>query len=287
LYAAYSCSPLDLTSFCKNAFADTVGPLSCNIYQALVVDILHEFELGVFKSVFRHLLRLLHAINPVGATNLIAVLDARYVCFHLSGLPTRSLLNVQVPSNPILRERCHSPLSTQCLRSSSVCRTTFRRCITGNYISHHKISLVNTSVCLSVQSLHLKDYFLPSTTRLCERFCSDSPSGMPLQSCVSTQNIHLIILTRPHACLVINYANSATSHAQPSRPWSCLLRRLHGLGGGKISSHSPARLLLVQLPLQRLGKSHSTSQPISSTHLGTMSELSISSAQLIPTQLNW
>jgi len=167
LYAAYSCSPLDLTSFCKNTFADMVGPLSCDIYQALVVDILHEFELGVFKSVFRHLLRLLHAINPVGMTNLIAVLNARYVCFHLSGLPTRSLLNIQVPSNPILQERCHLPLSTQCLWSLSVCRTTFRRCITGNYISHHKISLVNTSVCLSVQSLHVKDYFLPSTTRLC------------------------------------------------------------------------------------------------------------------------
>ena len=144
------------------------------------------------------------------------------------------------------------------------------------------------SVCLSVQSLHLKDYFLPSTTRLCKRFCSDSPSGMPLQSCVSTQNIHLIISTRPHGCLVINYANSATSHAQPSRPWNCLLRRLHGLGAENIGPHSPARqLLLVRLRLQRLRQSHSTSQLISCTHLGTMSELSISSAQPIPTQLNW
>ena len=88
LYAAYSClSPLDLTSSCKNAFAEMVGPLGCDIYQALVVDILHEFELGMFKSVFGHLLRLLHAINPIDGTNLVAALDARYVCFHLSGLP--------------------------------------------------------------------------------------------------------------------------------------------------------------------------------------------------------
>ncbi|KAG2062510.1 hypothetical protein BDR04DRAFT_1131197 [Suillus decipiens] len=29
----------------------------------LVVDLLHEFELGVFKSVFKHLIRLLYAIN--------------------------------------------------------------------------------------------------------------------------------------------------------------------------------------------------------------------------------
>ncbi|KAG2034291.1 hypothetical protein BDR03DRAFT_837174, partial [Suillus americanus] len=30
----------------------------------LVVDLLHEFKLGVFKSVFKHLIRLLYAINP-------------------------------------------------------------------------------------------------------------------------------------------------------------------------------------------------------------------------------
>ena len=30
----------------------------------LTVDLLHEFELGIVKSVFRHLLQLLYAINP-------------------------------------------------------------------------------------------------------------------------------------------------------------------------------------------------------------------------------
>ena len=43
------------------------------------MDLLHEFELGVFKSVFRHLLRLLYAINLVLGTNLVAILDAWYV----------------------------------------------------------------------------------------------------------------------------------------------------------------------------------------------------------------
>ena len=41
----------------------------------LVVDILHEFELGIFKSVFRHLLRLLYAINP----GMVTVLNDRCV----------------------------------------------------------------------------------------------------------------------------------------------------------------------------------------------------------------
>ena len=42
----------------------------------LTVDILHEFELGIFKLVFRHLLRLLHAINP----DMVVVLNDQCVC---------------------------------------------------------------------------------------------------------------------------------------------------------------------------------------------------------------
>ena len=41
----------------------------------LVVDLLHEFELGVWKALFIHLLRLLEASDK-GAIN---TLDARYV----------------------------------------------------------------------------------------------------------------------------------------------------------------------------------------------------------------
>ena len=42
----------------------------------LTVDLLHELELGIIKSVFRHLLRLLHTINP----GLIVVLNDWCVC---------------------------------------------------------------------------------------------------------------------------------------------------------------------------------------------------------------
>lgn len=40
----------------------------------LVVDLLHEFELGVFKYVFKHLIRLLYAINHES----VALLNERY-----------------------------------------------------------------------------------------------------------------------------------------------------------------------------------------------------------------
>lgn len=41
----------------------------------LVVDLLHEFELGVWKDLFMHLLRILASVNP----GLVNELDSRYV----------------------------------------------------------------------------------------------------------------------------------------------------------------------------------------------------------------
>lgn len=50
----------------------------------LVVDLLHEFELGVWKALFTHLIRILHAAAPHGG--LVAKLDRRYVNCTLSYL---------------------------------------------------------------------------------------------------------------------------------------------------------------------------------------------------------
>ena len=41
----------------------------------LVVDLMHEFELGVWKSLFTHLIRILYAAAPNGS--LVAELDER------------------------------------------------------------------------------------------------------------------------------------------------------------------------------------------------------------------
>jgi hypothetical protein len=40
-----------------------------------VVDLLHEFELGVFKSIFKHLTRLLYTIN----NESVVLLNKQYV----------------------------------------------------------------------------------------------------------------------------------------------------------------------------------------------------------------
>lgn len=48
----------------------------------LVVDLLHEFELGVWKSIFTHLIRLLFAAGK-GSDSLVVELDARYAFIFL------------------------------------------------------------------------------------------------------------------------------------------------------------------------------------------------------------
>jgi hypothetical protein len=47
------------------------------MYEIFVVDQLHEIELGVWKSVLMHLIRILHALHDGGAA--ITELDTRWV----------------------------------------------------------------------------------------------------------------------------------------------------------------------------------------------------------------
>ena len=47
----------------KNAFSDNLSALSFNLFLMLVVDLLHEFELGVWKAIFTHLLRILDSLK--------------------------------------------------------------------------------------------------------------------------------------------------------------------------------------------------------------------------------
>ncbi|EGO29002.1 hypothetical protein SERLADRAFT_433018 [Serpula lacrymans var. lacrymans S7.9] len=58
----------------KNAFAERLSPFGFDSFQISVVDLMHEFELGVWKSTFTHLICLLFSISH----SAVADLDARY-----------------------------------------------------------------------------------------------------------------------------------------------------------------------------------------------------------------
>jgi hypothetical protein len=65
---------MSITVF-QNAFMEKLGP-DFNLPRMLVVDFMHEFELGVWKTLLIHLIRILHAAAPGG--RLVAILDERY-----------------------------------------------------------------------------------------------------------------------------------------------------------------------------------------------------------------
>jgi hypothetical protein len=47
----------------QNAFSKFLLPFGENYYTMFVVDLLHEFELGVWKAVLTHLIRILYAVG--------------------------------------------------------------------------------------------------------------------------------------------------------------------------------------------------------------------------------
>ncbi|KIM61801.1 hypothetical protein SCLCIDRAFT_25468 [Scleroderma citrinum Foug A] len=65
-----------------NAFAERLTPFSFNIYPVLVMDLMHEFELGVLKSVIKHLIRILYIIDP----GLVSTLNQRFSAIPLFGI---------------------------------------------------------------------------------------------------------------------------------------------------------------------------------------------------------
>jgi hypothetical protein len=61
----------------QNAFSQRLAPLGLgfNLHLMLVVDLMHEFELGVWKALFIHLIRILNAVDK----SLVHEMDRRYV----------------------------------------------------------------------------------------------------------------------------------------------------------------------------------------------------------------
>jgi len=58
----------------QNAFSERLFEHGFNFYDMFVPDLLHEFELGVWKAVFTHLLRILYSCGG----DTIQTLNSRY-----------------------------------------------------------------------------------------------------------------------------------------------------------------------------------------------------------------
>jgi hypothetical protein len=70
---------LPLLTLKQNVLSDRLSPFGFNVFIALVVDLLHEFELGVWRMLLVHLLRILTSLNK----DLVHELDKRFVKYLL------------------------------------------------------------------------------------------------------------------------------------------------------------------------------------------------------------
>lgn len=59
----------------QNAFSEKLRTFGFNVFTLLVVDLLHEFELGVWKAILTHLLRIVDSLKG----NKLRELDCRNV----------------------------------------------------------------------------------------------------------------------------------------------------------------------------------------------------------------
>jgi hypothetical protein len=89
-----------LTTSFQNAFSERLGCLGFNLFVMLVVDLMHEFELGVWKALFTHLIRILSAAGAGDA--LVHELNRRYVSLNKP--------IVDYPADAVLKVPAHSDL---------------------------------------------------------------------------------------------------------------------------------------------------------------------------------
>ena len=64
-----------MTLSMQNAFSECLSGYGFDYHSIFIVDLLHEFKLGVWKAIFTHLLRILYAQGGDG----ILELNKRYL----------------------------------------------------------------------------------------------------------------------------------------------------------------------------------------------------------------
>ena len=69
-----------LIGYAQNSFIEHLSGMGFNIYPSLVVDILHEFNLGVLKSCLQHLFRIFYRIDPTRIIKLNERLVKDSIC---------------------------------------------------------------------------------------------------------------------------------------------------------------------------------------------------------------
>jgi hypothetical protein len=85
LYRAGEVSRINLHP--QNAYTTRLKDINFDIHKALAVDLLHEVEIGIWKAVLEHLVRLLYGLP--GGNELVATLNIRLEFHSFYGIMQR------------------------------------------------------------------------------------------------------------------------------------------------------------------------------------------------------
>ena len=184
----------------------------------LVVDLLHEFELGVWKSILVHLLRIVDSLK--GA--VLAELDRRWVSsFHIA-VSLLKLIMVEDSVRCLHLDRIPFGVSIRTSRSWGDWRLEISK-------TYYKLVSFSNLLCsmwlvYSVLSPFLQPCCQIPTTYRCYAYCLYFVIGTDLQSCIYTQMRLSIFLNRWQRTFAIAFVASLWTLVQVLKPWSCLAK---------------------------------------------------------------
>ena len=166
----------------QNAFSERLSPHRFDVFDIPAVDVLHEVEIGVWKSLFIHLLRLLETIPGTGQET---VLNSRFVS-PVYSLPSLRLLKLKFPPCRFCQIPAFGQDTIQRFQHDVSAMKQFRvrdfedllQVRVPKYLAPSRISLSP-----SVLQPPSKVSFLPATTTGSKICYLRSPSGTRWRSC--------------------------------------------------------------------------------------------------------
>lgn len=134
----------------KNAFSDKLSGFGFNFFLMLVIDLLHEFELGVWKAIIIHLLHMLDSLK----NGKLHELNQRCVCFHVC-CTSRSMdiINFQISPGTFIWKRHYLTIFKKFVRNEENGSSWLQRSSPGESTYHMTVSLLLNGCTVRSSSL--------------------------------------------------------------------------------------------------------------------------------------
>ena len=140
-----------------NAFSDRLSPLGFNLFSIFLPDLMHKVELGGWKVIFIHLLRMLQSIGE----EWLVELDRRCVWCHTSKVKCTKWCSYRFQEIPSFRRDTIHKFSMNVLELKKVITLDFKNLLQVRYNSSLQGSMFNGLYPVLYTSLW---WIIPQTT---------------------------------------------------------------------------------------------------------------------------